>query len=261
MIKLKILNNNTSIGEDADKMVNDSNPLEVARAIARDIKDELIGNHLSTLTYNLPTAEEYSSGKGKIPIFVVVIKFNSEVATKLAGLAEKWKSSRIEGPYIAEQNDFKGIEDSVPEELWNVMSSYAVLEGTDILRQIPKFDREYLRAQAEKTIRGYIFKLRWTLPQAISEESELRGYLNNLAFYSQLSIQLYHKITHPDIRTIKGHLVTFSQEFPESWKYLKAVLELVYDNKPIDKEVIDLLINTINSVLINILNKIDKMGN
>jgi hypothetical protein len=244
-----------------DIMVNNSNPLEVAKAIASDIKDELIGNHLSTLTYNLPTAEEYSSGNGKIPIFVVVMKFNSEVATKLAGIAEKWKESRIEGPYIAEQNDFKGIEDSVPEELWNVMSSYAVLEGTDILKQLPRIDREYLRAQAEKAIRGYIFKLRWTLPQAITDKSELRNYMNNIAFYSQLTIQLYHKITHPDIRTIKGHLVTFSQEFPASWKYLKEILKLVYDSKPLEQEqVIELLINTINSVLVTILDKIDKMG-
>lgn len=241
-------------------MVDESDPIKIAKAIAIDIREEIVGNHLSTLTYNLPSKEDYASGKGKIPIFVIVIKFDSNVALKLANLAEKWKDKRIEGPFIAEQNDLKGIEDSVPEELWNISTNYMVLEGTDILKQLPKFDNEYLRAQAEKTIRGYVFKLRWTLPQAINDKSELRSYLNNLAFYSQLSIQLYHKITHPEIRTVKGHLINFSQEFPESWKYLKALLELVYEHKPIDKDIIELLTNTINSVLVSILTRIDKLG-
>jgi hypothetical protein len=241
-------------------MVESDNPLEVAKIVANDIKNQLVGNHLSTVTYNLPTKEDYSQGKGKIPIFVVVSKFNTDVATKMANVATKWKESRIDGPFIAEQNDFKGIEDSVPEELWDISSNYAVLEGTDILKQLPKFNKEYLRAQAERTIRGYIFKLRWTLPQALMDESELKTYINNLAFYSQLSIQLYHKIAHPEIRSVKGHLLAFSSGFPESWQYLKGLLEMVYDNKPVGKESVDLLTNTINFVLVGILNRIDTMG-
>jgi hypothetical protein len=241
-------------------MTEEAHPIEVAKAIARDVKDELIGNHLSTLTYNLPSKEDYASGEGKIPIFVVVTRFNREAAVKLAKIAEKWEDKRIEGPFITEQNDLNGIEDSVPEELWNVASNYVVLEGMDILRQLPKFDKEYLRAQAEKTIRGYIFKLRWTLPQVINDKTELRSYANSMAFYSQLSIQLYHKITHPEIRTVKGHLVNFSREFPESWNYLKELLELVYGNKDLGDDVLDLLTNTINHVLVSILVKIDKMG-
>ncbi len=243
----------------SDIMIGNPDPIEVARAIAKDIKENLLGNHLSTITYNLPPRDQYSLGKGKIPIFVVVIKFDSEVVTKVAELAMKWKESRIDGPFIVEQDDLKGIEDSIPEELWNVLSSYSVLEGIDVLKRLPRIDKKYLRAQAEHTIRGYIFKLRCSLPQVIYDPSDLKNYLNNLAFFCQQTIQLYHKLVHPEIRTVKSHLVTFSREFPDSWKYLKALLEVVYSTKTMDSEMVDLLTNTINRVLVTILNRIDKM--
>ncbi len=241
-------------------MEENQEPLVIAKGIAREIKNELMGSHLSTLTYDLPVKESYIAGKGKIPIFVVVTKFNSGVATKLSNIAQKWKDKRIEGPFIAEQADFKGMEDSVPEELWNVSKNYTVLEGMDLLKQLPKFDIEYLRAQAEQTIRGYIFKLRWTLPQALHDPSELKNYMNNMAFYCQLTIQLYHKLAHPEIRTIEGHLINFSKEFPGSWKFLKELMEHIYGSKPVDKDVVELLTNTIDSVFVVILDKIDKMG-
>lgn len=240
-------------------MLENSEPIEVARAIAKDIKESLIGNHLSTLTYNLPSKEVYSLGKGKIPIFVVVIKFDSEVVTKVADIVTKWKDSRIDGPFIVEQDDFKGMEDSVPEELWNVLNNYSVLEGTDVLKRLPKFDKNYLRAQAEHAIRGYIFKLRWTLPQAMLDPADMNNYINNQAFFCQQAIQLYHKLTHPEIRTVKSHLVTFSTEFPESWRYLKALLEQVYSKKEVNKEIVNLLTETISHVLVAILKKIDQM--
>jgi hypothetical protein len=55
-------------------------------------------------------------------------------------------------------------------------------------------------------------------------------------------------------------LASFYKEFPENWKYLKNLLEHVYDKKPIDSNVVSLLTNTIDSVLVTILKRIDKMG-
>jgi hypothetical protein len=165
-------------------MVDKPNPIEVAKVIAKEIKNEMKENHISTLTYNLPTTDEFSAGSAKIPIFVVVNKFDSNAAIKLADIAGKWKDKGIDGPFIAEQTDFRGMEDSVPEELWNVSSNYKLLEGLDILKELPKFDKEYIRAQAELTIRQYIFKMRWTLPQVLHDPSRLRDYVTNLAFYT-----------------------------------------------------------------------------
>ena len=136
-----------------------------------------------------------------------------------------------------------------------------VLEGTDVLKEIPQFDNEYQRAQAELAIRRYIFTLRWTLPQVLYNSFQLKCYMNNLAFYCQLSIQLYHRVIKSDVRTPEAHIDKFYQEFPQSKLPLETLLNHVYNNEPMESESIELLTNTIDSVLQTILKKIDEMGN
>lgn len=235
-------------------------PMDIAKEIAQEIKTEIQDNHISTIVYDLPTQEEFLEGKSTIPIFVVVKNFDSPVATKLANIAQKWGEEGVEGPFIAEFDDLKGMEDSVPDELWNVSRNYMVLEGTDVIKEIPQFDTEYQRAQAELAIRRYIFTLRWTLPQVLYNSFQLKCYMNNLAFYSQLAIQLFHRITKTDVRTPEAHINKFYEEFPESKKSLETLLNHVYNNEPMDSDSIDLLTDTINGVLQKILTKIDMMG-
>ena len=234
--------------------------MDIAKNVAQEISTEIKENHISTLVYDLPSLEEFSGGKSTIPIFVVVDKFDSNVATKLATIAQKWGKSGIEGPFIAEMSDLEGMEDSVPDELWNVSKNYTVLEGSDVLSEIPSFDNEYLRAQAELTIRRYIFTLRWTLPQVLLNNFQLKCYMNNLAFYSQLSIQIYHRITHPEIHTPEEHIEKFYEDYPDSKSCLETLLNHIYDNKPLEDEPVDLLTNTINKVLQVILKEIDQLG-
>jgi hypothetical protein len=241
-------------------MDENKDPMNIAKDVAKEISAEIKDNHISTLVYDPPTADELSSGKSTIPIFVVVNKFDSAVATKLAFIAQKWVKNGIEGPFIAELNDLKGMEDSVPDELWNVSRNYTVLEGTDVLKEMPQFDAEYQRAQAELAIRRYIFTLRWTLPQVLYNNFQLKCYMNNLAFYCQLAIQLYHRITNADIRTPEAHINKFYDEFPESKGSLETLLNHVYNNEPLESESVELLTNTIDGVLQTILKKVDLLG-
>ena len=243
-----------------DIMDDNSNPIDIAKKVAKEISMELGDNHMSTLVYDLPNQKDLKENTYAVPIFVVVDKFNSTVATKLAQIAQKWNKQGIEGPFIAEMNDLHGMEDSVPDELLNVARNYTVLEGTDILKIIPKFDKEHQRAQAELTIRRYIFTLRWTLPQVLYNNFQLKCYMNNLAFYCQLSIQLYHRITQPETRTPEDHLNKFYTEFPESRITLETLMNHIYNDKPLDDQPVELLTKTIDSVLQKILKKIDLLG-
>jgi hypothetical protein len=235
-------------------------PIDIAKEVAVEIKNVISENHISTIVYDIPTQEEYLEGKSSIPIFVVVNKFDSPVATKMANIAQKWSEEGIEGPFIAELSDLKGMEDSVPDELWNVSRNYMVLEGSDVMKEMPQFNPEYQRAQAELAIRRYIFTLRWTLPQVLHNSFQLKCYMNNLAFYSQLAIQLYHRIKKEEIRTPEAHIDKFYEEFPESKESLETLLNHVYNNEQVDNNSIELLTNTINNVLQTILKKIDLIG-
>lgn len=241
-------------------MEDNKDPMSIAKGVAKEISTELFENHISTLVYDLPTIDEVSEGKSTIPIFVVVNKFDSNVVNKLANIAEKWGKEGIEGPFIAELNDLSGMEDSVPDELWNVSKNYIVLEGSDVLKELPQINKEYLRAQAELTIRRFIFTLRWTLPQVLHNDFQLKCYMNNLAFYSQLSIQLYHRITSPNIRTPEEHIDKFYEEYPESKEPLETLLNHIYNNEPLGDQPVELLTRTIDLVMLKVLTQIDTLG-
>ena len=54
-------------------MVDEVNPMDVAKNVAKEISTEIKENHVSTLVYDLPTQIEFSGGKSTIPIFLILI--------------------------------------------------------------------------------------------------------------------------------------------------------------------------------------------
>ena len=98
------------------------------------------------------------------------------------------------------------------------------------------------------------------LSHIVYNNFQLKCYMNNLAFYCQLSIQLYHRITQPETRTPEDHLNKFYTEFPESRITLETLMNHIYNDKPLDDQPVELLTKTIDSVLQKILKKIDLLG-
>jgi hypothetical protein len=94
----------------------------------------------------------------------------------------------------------------------------------------------------------------------LHEEERIKEYLNNLAFYSVLSIQNYHRIVHPELKTSKEHINKFYEEFPGGKPYLEKLLSHVYEGAPLGLEPLKLVTATFNTVLQPILNKLDELG-
>jgi len=234
-------------------------PIEVAGKVAEEIQEILGDNHISTLVFGAPVVGNYVEGKTKIPVFTVVDKFDVECAKKIAKIASKWSIQDIEGPYVVEMDDIEGMSDSIPEELLDIMMNYQVLEGMDVIKAMPKINQEHLRAQAELAVRRYIYNLRWRLTQVIGNETEMESYLNNLAFYSQLSIRIYHRLTYPWIKSTEEHLEKFVEDFPDSKDHLKELLNHVYRSEDLKTEPIELSTKLINTVLQPMLVAIDAM--
>ncbi len=234
-------------------------PLEQAGKVADEIQQALGDNHISTLVFGAPVVGNYMEGKTKIPIFNVVEKFDTECAKKMSVIAKKWSINDIEGPYIVEMDDIEGMSDSIPEELLDVMMNYQVLEGMDVIKAMPKLNQEHLRAQAELAVRRYIYNLRWRLTQVIGNEKEMDAYLNNLAFYSQLSIRIYHRLTYPWIKSTEEHLEKFVEDFPDSKDHLKELLNHIYMSEELTTDPVELSTSLIDTVLQPMLVAIDAM--
>jgi hypothetical protein len=236
-------------------------PLELSQNLANEMQSILKDNHICTLVYGPPVSGTFVEGKSKIPLFVIVNKFDSSTANTIADLVIKWTEYPIEGPYIAELQDLEGMSDSVPDELLDVTLNYKILAGDDIFKSMPELDREHMRAQAELAVRRYIFTLRWTLTHVLRDYAQLEGYLNNLAFYCQLAIQVYHRLSHPDIVDKDKHLEQFYNEFPEGTECMKILMNYAYgDASMLDREPVELITCALDSILLPLLHKIDDMG-
>lgn len=234
-------------------------PIELAEKVANEIQESLGDNHISTLVFGGPVVGNYVEGKTKIPIFTVVDKFDQECAKKMSVIAKKWSLKDVDGPYIMEMDDIEGMSDSIPEELLDIMMNYQVLEGMDVIKAMPKINQEHLRAQAELAVRRYIYNLRYKLTQVIGIDSEMEGYLNNLAFYSQLSIRIYHRLTYPWIKSTEEHLEKFVEDFPDSKDVLKDLLNHVYRSEELKTDPVTLSTQIIDTVLQPMLQAIDAM--
>jgi hypothetical protein len=236
-------------------------PIKLAQELADEIQSSLAENHICTLVYGPPVTGTFVEGKSRIPIFVIVDKFDSKTATTLADIVKKWKEHPIDGPYIAEIRDLEGMSDSVPDELLEVTLNYQILTGNDMLKSLPELDREHMRAQAELAVRRYIFTLRWTLTHVLYDYAQLEGYLNNLAFYCQLAIQVYHRLSHPDIVDKEKHVEQFNEEFPEGKECMKILMNYAYgDASMLDREPVELITCALDTILLPLLQQIDDMG-
>jgi len=235
--------------------------MKLATELATELKDSLTDNHICTLVYGPPVTGTYVEGKSRIPIFVIIDKFDSKTAIALADLVKKWEEHPVEGPYIAELRDLEGMSDSVPDELLDVTLNYKVLAGNDVLKSLPQLDREHMRAQAELAVRRYIFTLRWSLTHVLYDYAQLEGYLNNLAFYCQLAIQVYHRLSQPDIVDKDKHVEQFYEEFPGGRECMQILMNYAYgDASMLDREPVELITCALDSILLPLLQKIDDMG-
>jgi hypothetical protein len=235
-------------------------PMTIAEHVAKEIKEALKDNGISIMVFGQPVIGTYVEGKSKIPIFVVVDKFDSDTVIKIFEIGKKWRKKNVEGPFVLEMGDIEGMSDSIPEELLDIIMNYQVLEGLDVIKAMPKLNQEHLRAQAELSIRRYIYNLRWHLTQIIEDKEGTEEYLGNLVFYSQISIRVYHRLTCPWIRTTDEHLDRFFKEFPKAQDCLEELLDHVYKSEPLRATPVDIATKTIDVVLQPILQKIDKMG-
>lgn len=236
-------------------------PIKLSEEIAKDLESALEDNLICTLVYGPPVTGTYVEGKSQIPMFIIINKFDSNTATTMADLVQQWKDHPLDGPYIAEMRDIEGMSDSVPDELLDVTLNYKVLSGTDVLKSLPRLDREHMRAQAELAVRRYIFTLRWTLTRVLYDFEQLEGYLNNLAFYCQLAIQVYHRLSHPDIINKDQHIEQYYEDFPEGRECMQILMNYAYgDASMLDREPVDLITGALDTILLPLLQKIDDMG-
>jgi len=233
---------------------------QAAKDAASDIKSSLGSNHKGTMMFHHFIPHLSTKSDDVFPIFVVVDRFDQNSAKNLTDVAKQYHDKGIDGPFVVTYKDLRGMADSVPEEILEVTMGYELLEGIDVLASLPKPDMEHLRAQSELAIRRYLYNLRWTLLQALRDQSAMDGYLHNLLFYSLFSIRMYHHYTQPEINNIEEHFDAFFQEFPEAKEGLMVLMKHILDGEPLDRDPAEISTLVLSTTFEPLLKSIDEKG-
>lgn len=236
-------------------------PIRKAKAFADDVEQALGKNHICTAVYGPPIVGNYMEGRSKIPVFIAVNNFDSETIQQLNDIFHRWKTEGIDNPTVVELTDLEGMSDSVPDELVEVTMNYRIVQGNDILRVLPKMDYEHARAQAELAVRRYLLLLRSQVLDSLGHTEKLEAYLKSLAFYCQISMQLYYRVKEEKFASPDELLEKFYDDFPGAKSDFEILSNYCYgDGSKLSKEPLDLIASTLNTIIQPIVKKIDELG-
>ncbi len=236
-------------------------PILKATAFADEIVEAIGKNHICTAVYGPPLVGNYIEGKTKIPIFIALNHYDPDNIQAMSDEVAKMKHEGIGGPHVVELVDLEGMSDSVPDELMEVTMNYKILRGNDILRILPEMDYEHARAQAELAVRRYMLILRSQLLHSLGDPEELEGFLTSLAFYCQLSMQLYYRVMGQKFETPTELQEQFYEDFPDAREDFEMLVNYSYgDASDLTKEPIELIASSLDTVLQPLLRQIDELG-
>lgn len=236
-------------------------PILKARAFADEVAEALGKNHICTAVYGPPVVGNYVEGKTKIPIFIALNRYDPDTIQALSDIVQKWKPEGIEAPQVVELTDLEGMSDSVPDDLIEVTMNYKIVRGNDILRVLPEMDYEHGRAQAELAVRRYLLLLRSQILDCLGDPEQLEAYLKSLAFYSQLSTQLYYRVLDKKFDSPEKLQEQFYEDFPGAKEDFEILTNYCYgDGTKLDKDPLELVASSLNTVVQPLLKKIDELG-
>jgi len=132
-----------------------------------DIVDELVGDYravlgerlLSVVMYGSAVTHEYNPAVSDINIAIVLDDNSMEQVSKCLSICKKWARRRVSVPFFMTRDYIQRSLDSFPVEFLGIQHDYRVLYGDDVFAAI-QIDREHLRIQCERELKGAALHLR-----------------------------------------------------------------------------------------------------
>jgi predicted nucleotidyltransferase len=144
-------------------------PKELFQDIIDDYK-QIFGDELvSIILYGSAASGEYMAGTSDINFMMVLTDKGIDALDRAFDLVKKWKKRKVATPLFLTEDYVRTSLDAFPIEYLNFQNSYQLVYGKDILKGLA-FDREFLRLQCEREIKGKLLLLR-----AAFLETEGRG--------------------------------------------------------------------------------------
>jgi predicted nucleotidyltransferase len=148
-------------------------PEEIFPGIINDYK-QLFGDDLiSIMLYGSAASGDYIPGKSDINFLIMLSEKGIDSLDRTFDLIAKWKKRNVATPLFVTEAYVRTSLDVFPIEYLNFQNSYKLVYGKDILKDL-SFDREFLRMQCEREVKGKLLLLREAFLESQGKGKHLR---------------------------------------------------------------------------------------
>ncbi len=134
-------------------------PEEIFPGIIDDYRGLFGEDLVSIILYGSAASGDYIAGRSDINFMVVLSERGIDLIDRAFDLVAKWKKRNVATPLFLTEAYVKTSLDVFPIEYLNFQHNYTLVYGKDILKDLP-FDREFLRLQCEREVKGKLLLLR-----------------------------------------------------------------------------------------------------
>ncbi len=151
-------------------------PKEIFPEIIDDYKGLFGDDLISIILYGSAAGRDYRPGKSDINFMIVLSEEGIERLDQAFKMVETWQKRKVAIPLFLTELYVESSLDVFPIEYLNFQRNHALVYGKDILKDL-SFDRELVRLQCEREIKGKLLLLREAFMETGGKAKALRGVI------------------------------------------------------------------------------------
>ena len=169
-------------------------PKEIFPEIIDDYKGLFGDDLISIILYGSASGRDYRPGKSDINFMIVLSETGIEHLDRGFDVVNKWRKRKVAIPLFLTELYVESSLDVFPIEYLNFQRNHALVHGKDILEELT-FDRELVRLQCEREIKGKLLLLREAYMETGGKGRALRDVIGQSiqAFVAIFDALLYLK--------------------------------------------------------------------
>jgi len=169
-------------------------PKEILDEFVQDYKGVYGDELVSIIVYGSAAGKDYIPGRSDINFMIVLTEKGITDPERPFALVKKWKKKNVAIPLFLTEDYIETSTDVYPIEYLNFQRRYILVYGRDMLKGL-SFNKEFLRLQAEREIKGKLLLLRKAYLESMGKKLTLMVIINQSlhAFGAIFNVLLYMK--------------------------------------------------------------------
>ena len=229
--------------------------------LARSLLIDMGENLQSLCVVGSALTEDYHPKFSDINTIVVVRQRSHQLLQQLAGHGRKLGRMKLRAPLLMTQEYIQRSVDVFGVELLDFQFNHVVVYGTDPVGEL-NFQKEDVRLQCERQLKGALIKLRQGYIQALGKSKIVAAVLQDCV--KELSVLLRALLWLADIERDKegmGNLKKCAQEYKFDGKVISYLLELQLAHRRCPADQVEYLFEQVYQTIDHLSRQVDMIEN